>query len=150
MANAARRAVKPIRHLLTLADVETADLHSLLASASELKRLTPLKVHQRVPEQATDHFMDKKAVALLFNKRSTRTRIAAEIAVRRLGGIPVVLSPDDIQLGVNESLRDTALVLDQLVQGIFARVGEHAELEVRVPSAVARQRAEKFPRARRK
>jgi len=72
-----------------------------------------------------------KSVALLFSKRSTRTRVAAETASLLLGGRALFLGKDDIQLGVNESPRDTARVIGGMCQGIFARVGDHSEIEVR-------------------
>ncbi|KAG8797800.1 ornithine carbamoyltransferase [Serendipita sp. 399] len=66
---------------------------------------------------------------MLFSKRSTRTRVSAETAAVLLGGRALFLGREDIQLGVNESLRDTARVLGGMCQGIFARVGEHSEIE---------------------
>jgi ornithine carbamoyltransferase len=67
---------------------------------------------------------------LLFSKRSTRTRLAAETAAVLLGGQALFLGREDIQLGVNENLRDTARVVGGMCQGIFARVGQHDEVEV--------------------
>ena len=71
-----------------------------------------------------------KTIALLFTKRSTRTRIAAETSALLLGGSSLFLGRDDIQLGVNESVRDSARVIGGMCQGIFARVGSHEEIEV--------------------
>jgi ornithine carbamoyltransferase len=65
---------------------------------------------------------------MMFNKRSTRTRVSTEGAVVQLGGHPMFLGKDDIQLGVNESLYDTAVVLSSMVSCIVARVGKHAEV----------------------
>lgn len=73
-----------------------------------------------------------KSIALLFSKRSTRTRLSAETASELLGGRALFLGREDIQLGVNESPRDTARVIGGMCQGIFARVGDHAEIEVRL------------------
>jgi ornithine carbamoyltransferase len=74
--------------------------------------------------------LQNMSIALLFSKRSTRTRVAAETATNLLGGQALFLGKDDIQLNVNETPRDTAEVLSRMVQGIFARVGEHEEVEV--------------------
>lgn len=63
-----------------------------------------------------------------FSKRSTRTRISTEGAVVTLGGHPMFLSKDDIQLGVNESLYDTAVVLSSMTSAIVARVGPHSDV----------------------
>jgi ornithine carbamoyltransferase len=73
-----------------------------------------------------------KSIALLFSKRSTRTRLSAETAAELLGGRALFLGKEDIQLGVNETTRDSARVIGGMTQGIFARVGSHSEIEVRV------------------
>jgi len=65
----------------------------------------------------------------LFSKRSTRTRVASETAAVLLGGRALFLGREDIQIGVNESVRDSARVIGGMCQGIFARVGEHEEIE---------------------
>lgn len=65
---------------------------------------------------------------MTFSKRSTRTRISTEAAVALMAGHPMFLGKDDIQLGVNESLRDTAIVMSSMVSGIVARVGPHADV----------------------
>ncbi|EJD52464.1 ornithine carbamoyltransferase 1 [Auricularia subglabra TFB-10046 SS5] len=119
------------RHFMTLADLNTERLRDLLASAQEVKRLRKAGTATRNLARRTplDTVLSQKAIAFVFNKRSTRTRIAGEIAVRRLGGIPLFLGQDDIQLGANESLVDTARVLGGLTNGIFARVGKHSDIE---------------------
>jgi len=76
-----------------------------------------------------------KSIALLFSKRSTRTRLSAETAAVLLGGKALFLGREDIQLGVNESARDTARVIGGMCQGVFARVGDHSEIEVSKRSA---------------
>jgi ornithine carbamoyltransferase len=69
-----------------------------------------------------------QTVGMTFNKRSTRTRISTEGAVVALGGHPMFLGKDDIQLGVNESLRDTSIVLSSMMSCIVARVGPHSDI----------------------
>jgi hypothetical protein len=71
-----------------------------------------------------------KSIALLFSKRSTRTRLSAETSAQLLGGSALFLGRDDIQLGVNESVRDSARVIGGMCEGIFARVGDHEDIEV--------------------
>jgi ornithine carbamoyltransferase len=56
--------------------------------------------------------------------------VSAETSAVLLGGRALFLGQEDIQLGVNESSRDTARVIGGMCQGIFARVGDHAEIEV--------------------
>jgi ornithine carbamoyltransferase len=71
---------------------------------------------------------------MIFSKRSTRTRVASETATQLLGGQPMFLGSADIQLGVNETLEDTAKVVGSMVDGIMARVGEHDEVEASSPT----------------
>jgi ornithine carbamoyltransferase len=65
---------------------------------------------------------------MTFSKRSTRTRISTEAAVALMAGHPMFLGKDDIQLGVNESLYDTSVVMSSMVSAIVARVGPHADV----------------------
>ncbi|KAF8142300.1 Aspartate/ornithine carbamoyltransferase [Mycena galopus ATCC 62051] len=124
-------------HLLTLADLTVPQIKRLLNHSAYLKaNATPwLAPHGslsfkranslRLPSQS----LFNKSVALLFSKRSTRTRVAAETSAVLLGGRALFLGREDIQLGVNESPRDTARVIGGMCQGIFARVGDHSEVE---------------------
>jgi ornithine carbamoyltransferase len=126
-----------VPHLMTLADLSVPQINRAVSHAYHLKRLsTPWLAPQRgsgkqprlqMPSQS----LFNKSIALLFSKRSTRTRVAAETAAILLGGRALFLGKEDIQLGVNESPRDTARVIGGMCQGIFARVGDHSEIEVR-------------------
>ncbi|KAL9121830.1 MAG: hypothetical protein Q9187_001620, partial [Circinaria calcarea] len=69
-----------------------------------------------------------KTVAMTFSKRSTRTRVSTEAAVVSMGGHPMFLGKDDIQLGVNESLYDTSVIISSMVSAIVARVGPHSDV----------------------
>ncbi len=62
-----------------------------------------------------------KVIALLFEKHSTRTRVSFEAGIRQLGGAPIFLSRNEIQLGRGEPIRDTARVLSGYVDGIVLR-----------------------------
>ena len=73
--------------------------------------------------------LEGKAVALIFDKPSTRTRVSFEVGVRELGGSPVVLREGETQLSRGESLRDFALVLSRMVAAIALRTGSHATLD---------------------
>ncbi|KAJ7283959.1 putative ornithine carbamoyltransferase precursor [Mycena rebaudengoi] len=124
-------------HFLTLADLSVAQIKRLLAHSAVLKHnsqswlapqgtLSLKKTNNlRLPSQS----LFNKTVAMLFSKRSTRTRVAAETSAVLLGGRALFLGREDIQLGVNESVRDSARVIGGMCQGIFARVGEHSEIE---------------------
>lgn len=65
---------------------------------------------------------------MTFSKRSTRTRVSTEAAVTTMGGSGLFLGKEDIQLGVNESLKDTSIVLSSMVAAVVARVGPHADV----------------------
>lgn len=65
---------------------------------------------------------------MTFSKRSTRTRVSTEAAVVSMGGHPMFLGKDDIQLGVNESLFDTSVIISSMVSAIVARVGPHSDV----------------------
>jgi ornithine carbamoyltransferase len=106
------------RHLLTGAELSAAELTALLDRALELKR-APL----------SSQALAGASVALIFQKPSTRTRISFEVGVQELGGHPLVLRPDEMQLSRGEALRDTALVLSRHVAAIGLRTGPDATLE---------------------
>ncbi|KAI9605895.1 hypothetical protein H4Q26_004265 [Puccinia striiformis f. sp. tritici PST-130] len=110
-------------------------IQSLVSTAINLKKQVkeanieqndnPIENRPSILEQK----LDGKTIALIFGKRSTRTRVASESAPALVGGHPMFLSPADIHLGVNESLYDTAQVVSSRVDGIMARVGDHSEVE---------------------
>jgi ornithine carbamoyltransferase len=70
-----------------------------------------------------------RSVALVFEKPSTRTRLSFEVGVDELGGHPVVLRADELQLSRGEAVRDTALVLSRHVAAVGVRTGPHEMLE---------------------
>jgi ornithine carbamoyltransferase len=61
-------------------------------------------------------------MSMIFQKRSTRTRVSTETGLFLLGAHGLMLGPQDIQLGVNESMKDTAMVLNRFNDIILARV----------------------------
>lgn len=69
-----------------------------------------------------------QSTAMIFQKRSTRTRVSTETGMNLLGGQALFLGPSDIQLGVNESMKDTALVLSRFNSIILARVYSHDDI----------------------
>jgi ornithine carbamoyltransferase len=124
-----------VPHLMTLADLSTLQISRILLHSHQLKQVSLPWLQPQVRGSKTSHLrmpsqsLFNKTIALLFSKRSTRTRLASETATVLLGGRPLFLGRDDIQLGVNESLRDTAHIISGMCQGIFARVGDHKEIE---------------------
>ncbi|KAJ1814427.1 ornithine carbamoyltransferase [Coemansia sp. RSA 2599] len=112
------------RHMISLGDYSAEQIAALVESAADLKHKTKHQGQTFHPDQP----LKGQTVALLFSKRSTRTRVASESSIAYLGGHAMFLGKDDIQLGVNESLRDSAQVISSMVDGIFARVGAHKEI----------------------
>ncbi len=73
--------------------------------------------------------LEGKSVALVFERPSTRTRLSFDVGVHELGGHPLILRPDELQVARGESLRDLALVLSRMVHAVGVRTGPHAALE---------------------
>ncbi len=101
------------KSLLTLLDLSPGQIRYLLDVAHNLKA-------ERVGFQTYQRFRGK-TLAMLFEKRSTRTRCAFETAFGEEGGHPVFLSNADIQLGAKESIEDTARVLGRMFDAIMFR-----------------------------
>ncbi|KAF2653353.1 ornithine carbamoyltransferase [Lophiostoma macrostomum CBS 122681] len=113
------------RHLLSIADLTPTELTTLVRNAHHHK--TIIKSTGEVPTSLRSALAGR-TVALTFSKRSTRTRLSTEGAVVALGGHPMFLGKDDIQLGVNEDLYDTSVVMSSMTSAIVARVGPHADV----------------------
>jgi ornithine carbamoyltransferase len=105
------------RHFLTGAELSAAELNALLDRALQLKA-APL----------SSQALARHSVALIFQKPSTRTRISFEVGVHELGGHPVVLRADEMQLSRGEALRDSAYVLSRHVSAVGVRTGPDAML----------------------
>ena len=106
------------RHFLTGSELSTDELLALLDRAAELK----------AAPHSSDALRDR-IVALVFQRASTRTRVSFEAGIVELGGHPMILRPDEMQLSRGESVRDTALVLSRHVDAIGVRTGPDALLE---------------------
>ncbi|MCL2869421.1 ornithine carbamoyltransferase [Candidatus Saccharibacteria bacterium] len=109
------------RSLLKLLDYTPAEIEFILASAAQYKQL---KKHGTLHREH-----EGKSIALLFEKTSTRTRCAFEVAAADLGIAPTFLGKDDIQLGKKESLEDTAKVLGRMYDGIEFRGFKQQDVE---------------------
>ncbi|KAF1928595.1 ornithine carbamoyltransferase mitochondrial precursor [Didymella exigua CBS 183.55] len=124
-ASSAQTSRSAPRHLLSIADLSPAELTTLVRNADAHKQR--IKATGEVP-LALRQSLAGRTVAMTFSKRSTRTRVSTEGAIAALGAAPMFLGKDDIQLGVNESLYDTSLVLSSMTAAIVARVGPHSDV----------------------
>jgi ornithine carbamoyltransferase len=106
------------RHLLTGHELSRQDLEALLGRAAELKAAP-----------RSSRALEGRVVALVFHKPSTRTRLSYEAGIAELGGHPMLLRPDEMQLSRGESVKDTARVLSAHVQAVGVRTGPDALLE---------------------
>jgi ornithine carbamoyltransferase len=106
------------RHLLTGAELDRGELLALLDRADALKA-APL----------SSRALEGRSIALIFEKHSTRTRLSFEAGIFELGGQPVVLRRDDLQLARGESIGDTARILSRHMAAIGVRTGPDSLLE---------------------
>lgn len=109
-----------MKHLLDIETLETADIHAILARTAEMKLL-------RGPHP--DAPLAGECWAIMFAKSSTRTRLSFEVGIRELGGQPIFLSSNDIQLGRGEPIRDTARVMGRMVKGAVIRTFAQGDVE---------------------
>jgi ornithine carbamoyltransferase len=109
-----------MKHFLKETDLGPSDVGEVFSLAREYKRGRG--------GQATP-VLSGQTWALIFAKSSTRTRVSFEVGINELGGHPLYMNRNDIQLGRGESVEDTARVLSRFVHGIVIRTYDHAEVE---------------------
>ncbi|MBT8146904.1 MAG: ornithine carbamoyltransferase [Gammaproteobacteria bacterium] len=107
-----------VQHFLTLKDLPSNDIRGIVQRAIDLKQADEPSIT-----------LAGRTLALLFDKSSTRTRVAFEVAMNRLGGSSLFLSNKDSQLGRGETPEDSARVLARMVDVIAIRTFEHSMLE---------------------
>ncbi len=100
-----------MKDLLRTADLSRADVDLLLATASDFAK-DPLKASTALAN---------RTVAIYMTKPSTRTRLASETAVAHLGGTPIFLRGDDLQLGRGETIEDTARIISGYASALIVR-----------------------------
>lgn len=101
-----------MKHLLSIEQLNADEIRGLLDSAAVLKANRGEGGNKPLTGQTW---------ALIFTKSSTRTRVSFEVGIRELGGFPMFLSKNDIQLGRGEPIKDTARVLGRMVHGCIIR-----------------------------
>jgi ornithine carbamoyltransferase len=102
-------------NLISIADLSGEDILRLIQSAEAF----------RARRGRHGQPLEGKSLAMIFEKPSTRTRVSLEVAAWELGGHPLYLSANELQLGRGETIADTARVLSRYVHGITARVHSH-------------------------
>lgn len=105
------------RDLLTLDTLTAEELKGLILRAAELKAMRRGGGHT--------YSLRGKALAMVFEKASTRTRVSFEVGTNQLGGHAVFMARRDIQIGRGETIADTAKVLSRYVDGIMMRTHAH-------------------------
>ena len=108
-----------MKDLLRTEDLSRADVELLLATAADFAK-DPTKA-----SSALAH----KSVAIYMSKPSTRTRLASETAVAHLGGTPIFLRGDELQIGRGETIADTARVVSQFCSALLIRTYAQSEVE---------------------
>ena len=109
-----------MKHFLKETDFQAHELPGLFALARTLKS-------ERA--QGNDPVLARQTWAMIFSKSSTRTRVSFEVGIHELGGNPLFLNKNDIQLGRGETVEDTAKVLSRFVHGMIVRTFDHTEVE---------------------
>lgn len=105
------------RHFLTLNDLSTEELQTIIDNAIEGKK--------RLQAGTSVQTLRGRVLAMVFEKSSTRTRVSFETGMTQLGGHAIYLSPEGTQLGRGEPIEDTARVLSRMVDCIMIRTFEH-------------------------
>ncbi len=115
-----------LRHFLDLSDAGGDALAAMIGDALDRKAARRGWPKGR-PDP--DRPLDGHVLAMVFEKNSTRTRVSFDIAIRQLGGTPLVLDSATSQLGRGETVADTARVLSRMADAIMVRTDDHAKIE---------------------
>ncbi len=111
--------MKALKHkdIISIFDLSGEEIHGIMSLTATLKG--------RLKEKELFSPLAGKTLAMIFEKPSLRTRVTFETGMTQLGGHAIFLTPNDIDMGVRESVADTARNLERLVDGIMARTFSH-------------------------
>lgn len=109
-----------MKHFLKETDLQPHEVAEVFSLAREFKA----KRGRHVPP-----VLAGQTWAMIFSKSSTRTRVSFEVGIHELGGNPLFLNRNDIQLGRGETIEDTAKVLSRFVHGLIVRTFDHGDVE---------------------
>lgn len=110
-----------MKHLLKLGDLTGEEIVELLNLADQLKYEKKNGIEHK--------YLAGKSLGMIFEKASTRTRVSFEVGMYDLGGHPLFLSSNDLQIGRGEPVEDTARVLSRFLDGIMIRTFDQEEVE---------------------
>lgn len=110
-----------MKHLLKLEDWTTEEIINTLNLADQLKYEQKHGIEHKI--------LKGKTLGMIFEKSSTRTRVSFEVGMTQLGGYPLFLSSNDLQIDRGEPVEDTARVLSRFLDGIMIRTFEQSEVE---------------------
>jgi len=107
------------KDLISIKDLSAAQIEEIILLTESLKKSSA----------KFDRALAGKTLALIFQKPSNRTRVSFEVGMYQLGGYSIYLSPNEINLGVRESVSDVAKTLSRYVDAIVLRTFEHKNVE---------------------
>jgi ornithine carbamoyltransferase len=112
-----------MQHVISITDLSADQIQAVIKRAIELKtELRQAGGHTPMP-------LPGKSLAMLFDKASLRTRLSFEVGMTQLGGHAAYLAPDDIKLGVRETIHDSATVISSMADVIVARISSHEAVQ---------------------
>ena len=109
-----------LNHFISIHDITVDEFHHLLDLGAKLKAEQKAGIEHPI--------LKGKVLGMIFTKSSTRTRVSFETGMYQLGGYPIFLSSNDLQLGRGESIYDTANVMSRFVDGIMIRTYAHQDV----------------------
>ena len=109
-----------MKHFISVNDITVQQFNDLLTLTQKLK-----KEHK---EGVAHPHLQGKTLGMIFTKSSTCTRVSFEVGMVQLGGYPLFLNANDIQLGRGETIYDTAMVLSRFIDGIMIRTFKHSDV----------------------
>ena len=110
------------KDLLKMEDLSKDEILDILNIADQLK--------YELKHGIKHHHLEGKTLGMIFEKSSTRTRVSFEAGMYQLGGYPLFLSSNDLQIGRGEPIQDTARVLSRYLNGIMIRTFAQKEVEL--------------------
>jgi ornithine carbamoyltransferase len=110
-----------MNHLISIYDLSIKEVEEIFSLSEKLKK--------QLKKGIQHHLLKGKTLGMIFTKSSTRTRVSFEVGMYQLGGYPLFLSSNDIQLGRGETIYDTAQVLSRFINGIMIRTFKQSDVE---------------------